>query len=767
MRISLFLRLFAVLAVLAPVVGVVAAEPTRGQLVYEQKCAKCHGPQGEGTSDYSEPLIGDKPVIDLVRVIEKTMPEDKPEACVGEEAKAVAEYIYDAFYSPVAQARNRPARIELSRLTVRQYRQATTDLIASFRGTFQWGEERGLRGEYFTDRRFRTRGLERREEVVRLQFGSEPVLKDLLKDAEEYSARWQGSLLAPETGDYEIIVRTENGMRLWLNNNTQPLMDRWVKSGSDTEFRESIWLQGGRVYPIKLEIFKAKNEKTASIELAWKRPHHTDETIAARFLSPQTNPEVFLVTTPFPPDDRSVGYERGTSVSKSWAVATTDGAIETAAYVSERLPQFLGVRGETRGGSGGNDSSEDLKNKAREFCRKFVERAFRQPLTPEQQRLYIDQQFEAAADVETAVKRVVLLTMKSPRFLYHQIDGEPNNPYHVAARLSFGMWDSLPDAELLRAAAAGELATREQVAQQAERMASDLRAQAKLNVFFEQWLRLDHLTELAKDSELYGDFTPEIISDLRTSLELLVDEVLTSPDPDFRRLLTTDEIYLNARLANFYHAETKDLAEGAFGKVRFEPEHRAGVLTHPYLMAGFSYTSTTSPIHRGVFVARSLLGRALKTPPIAVSPLAPDLHPNLTTRDRIALQTKEETCQSCHAMINPLGFALENFDAVGRYRTQEKGQPLDVAGSYLTRAGETREFRGARGLAEFLAASDEVHAAVVEQMFHFLVKQPIRAYGPETLPQLTKSFVEHNFSLRQLTVDIMAASALPNATHTP
>ena len=159
-----------------------------------------------------------------------------------------------------------------------------------------------------------------------------------------------------------------------------------------------------------------------------------------------------------------------------------------------------------------------------------------------------------------------------------------------------------------------------------------------------------------------------------------------------------------------------------------EPRERAGVLTHPYLMASFAYTASSSPIHRGVFIARSVLGRVLRPPPEAVAPLAPDLHPDLTTRQRVTLQTKPESCQSCHGMINPLGFTLEHFDAVGRYRNEEKGRPIDATGSYETRAGEMVKFDGVRDLAAFLAGSEETHTAFVQQLFHYLVKQPVRAY---------------------------------------
>jgi hypothetical protein len=194
--------------------------------------------------------------------------------------------------------------------------------------------------------------------------------------------------------------------------------------------------------------------------------------------------------------------------------------------------------------------------------------------------------------------------------------------------------------------------------------------------------------------------------------------------------------------------------------VKLDDGRRAGVLSHPYLMAGFAYTSTSSPIHRGVFISRSVLGRALRTPPEAVAPLAPDLHPDLTTRQRVVTQTSPQACQMCHAMINPLGFALENFDAVGRYRTEENGKPVDATGGYTTRAGEERKFAGPRELADFLASSDEAHAAFVEQLFHYLVQQPIRAYGNQTLPDLKKAFVQEKFNIRAAMVEIMAASAL-------
>ena len=117
--------------------------------------------------------------------------------------------------------------------------------------------------------------------------------------------------------------------------------------------------------------------------------------------------------------------------------------------------------------------------------------------------------------------------------------------------------------------------------------------------------------------------------------------------------MRADYVYLNGRLAQLYGANLS--ADAPFQKVTLEQGERAGLLSHPYLMSSFAYTATSSPIHRGVFIARSVLGRVLRPPPEAVAPLAPDLHPDLTTRQRVAIQTQPESCRSCHGMINPLG----------------------------------------------------------------------------------------------------------------
>ncbi len=775
---------FALVA-LAAVAPLARAEETRtGEQIYKQMCSRCHGAKGEGTKKYELPLTGDRSVAQLAGVIDRTMPEGDPDALDAEGAKRVAQFMYDRFYSPDAQARINPPRVELSRLTVKQYRNSVADLVGSFRNSPKIEEKQGLRGEYFNARNFQNgkRQIDRTDPEVSFDFGKQPPTADPEPkekfDPHTFSIRWEGSVWAPDTGVYEFVVKTDHALRLWVNDPRKALIDAWVKSGDGTEFRANVFLLAGRAYPIKLEFSKAKQgvddskkgvippTKPAFVSLNWKRPNRALEVIPARHLTPQKLPEVAVIETPFPPDDRSLGWERGSTVSKEWDAATTEAAFETAAYILARLPEL----------SGAQPGAGDRVAKLKAFCATLADRAFRRPLTDSEKALFIDRQFDAAADPELAVKRVVLLVLKSPRFLYPDAGGSPEQ-HATATRLAFALWDAPPDKELFDAAAAGKLGTRAEVAKQAERMMLDPRAKAKVREFLITWLKLDQPKDLSKDAKRFPGFDAEVASDLRTSLELLLDDVMWSENSDFRQLFLAEETYFNGRLASFYGVESPadaarrlilkfhgiDLpADLAFKKVKFEPDRRGGVLTHPYVAASLAYIGETSPIHRGVFIGRGLLGIGIRPPQEAFTPIAPDLHPNLTTRERVSLQTKPAACAGCHTIMNPLGFSLENFDAVGRWRETERDKPVDATGSYETRSGKVEKFSGAKELAKFLANSEETQYAFAQQAFHHFVKQPVRAYGLTKPDELRKTFAENGYNMRKLIVEICATAAMPS-----
>lgn len=765
---------------------------------------------------YDDALQGDRSLENLTRYIDKAMPEDDPDMCTGKDAAAVARYIYNAFYSREARIRKRPPRVELVHLTNRQYVNTVADLLKHFTGADAAATgEPGLRAVYYDAKDFNgdKKLRERVDRQIDFDF-NDPAFAPKLTSTNGFSIQWHGSLIADETGDYELVLKTPNGARLWLNDPEEPLIDAWVASGQLNEHKATIRLLGGRIYPLRLQLFKFK-DKQASVSFQWKPPHSPLQVIPARNLSTAAATPTFVVTTRFPPDDSSVGYERGVAVSKAWDEATTQAAIEAANYVVANLDRL----------SRSKPTDTNRVARVESFCAEFVATALRRPLTEDQQESFVSTPFRTAKKMEDAVKRIVLLSLKSPRFLYPGLAAGRPDDFEIAERLAFGLWDSLPDAELAKLAAQGGLHTREEVAQQANRMLGDPRARAKLQAFLQHWLQMDRVEEVAKDDKLFPGFTPEIVADLRTSLNLFLADAVWNGPGDQRTLLLADYLYLNNRLADFYGVTTNMVtpsppsilphepeatplpplsspsagaervavgrdrsgsadqdaklssgnspsASGAgeggashkftddFVKVTLDPGQRSGVLTHPYLLSTFAYQKQTSPIHRGVFLTRNIVGRSLRPPPVAQTFDDASFAPDLTMREKVAQLTRPQACQSCHSVINPLGFSLEHYDAVGRFRTREHDRPIDAVSEYSTDDGQTIRLTGARDVAEFAINSEQAQNGFIEQLFHAVAKQPMLAYGPDVMTDLRQSFVASQFNLPRLLAKIATIASL-------
>jgi cytochrome c553 len=737
--------------------------PLEGKEIFQQRCAKCHGREGQGVkSKYNDRLEGNLTLSKLTRYIERNMPDDDPGSCTGKQAEAVARYVHESFYSRAARARKHPARIELVRLTNKQYLTSVADLLGHFTGAEQPpATNHGLKATYHNSRHLDEKTAFERVDP-RIEFDWAEASPDKEHGTNEFSIEWRGSLIADETGEFEFMVNTPNGVRFWLNDPDEPAIDAWVSSGQATEHCVTMRLLGGRVYPIKLNLFKYK-DKRASISLEWKPPHGTQRVIPARNLLTSPSNPTFVVSTSFPADDSSLGYERGAGISKAWDEATTQAAIEVAGYVVSKLDTL----------SHSKPMDKNRPEKVKAFSEELVATAFRRPLTEEQKRVLIANQFRKTAKTDDALKRVVVLALKSPEFLYVGLNREHLDQFDIAERLSFTLWDSLPDRDLRKVAVEGRLKTEAQIAGQVQRMLTDERTRAKVQQFLQHWLQMDRTEPVPKDAALFPGFKPEIIADLRTSLNVFLEDTVWSGTADYRNLLLADYLSLNARLAEFYGATSNRVGELArlnegtqgefdnddFVRVRLEGEQRSGVLTHPYLLSAFSYQKLTSPIHRGVFLTRNIVGRSLKPPPMAMNFNDGEFAPSLTMREKVTQLTKPQACQSCHSVINPLGFSLESFDAVGRFRNLENDQPVNASSEYVSDDGETVRLSSARDIAEFAVRSDQAQNAFIEQMFHFMVKQPIGAFGPDVTDKLRTGFVASEFNVQRLLSEIATIAA--------
>ena len=741
------------------------ADPRTGEVVYREDCMRCHGPVGQGVAGKAdEPLVGEKSIEALARYIAREMPEDDPGTLSIADATASAEHIHRAFYSAEARARNHPPRIELAHLTVRQYRESIADLLGSLRGVAATTESGGLAGSYRglpdgdttnVSAKNEVKLIDRVDPSLDFDFGEKSPAPG--GKPNQFRINWTGSLLAPDTGEYEFRLTTPNGARLYVNvpeSGTQKdsNIDLWVSSGKPRSGQATLFLLGGRSYPLKVEFFKYK-EKTAGVKLEWRPPGGVWTVIPPSNLSPRHSSFVHVVSVPLPPDDASVGYERGASVSREWTEAVAKGAMQVSAMVGPNLFALAGTKPE----------APDRAEKLKAFSLRFAQLAYRRPLNAEQRR-DLERIYSADVAPEIAAKRAFIFTLSNPAFLYPGLG--PQDDYAVASRLALTLWDSVPDNALLQAAAAGQLKTEAQVRKQAQRLLKDPRAKAKLRDFLHHWLHVEEGAEIAKDQQEYPGFDQAVVMDLRTSLDLFTEGVVWSEASDYRQLLLGDTILMNERLAKFYGQKVE--AGAGFQPVRMDADQRGGVLTHPFVLATFSYTKSSSPIHRGVFVTRNILGRMLKPPPMAIAFMDDKFDPSFTMREKVTELTAKPACQSCHVTINPLGFSFERFDAVGRVRATDNHKPVDATSEYTAADGQVIKLSGARDVAKHAAESAAGQAGFVRNLFQSLVKQPPAAYSPELLGRLTDQFRADHFHIRNLAVEVAVVAAFrPAGAATP
>ena len=387
------------------------------------------------------------------------------------------------------------------------------------------------------------------------------------------------------------------------------------------------------------------------------------------------------------------------------------------------------------------------------FIDAFGRRAWRRPLNAEEQDRLLAL-FDAAPDLmgdpaaepgdaplpfepgdpeadpyRAGVLRVVEALLQSPHFLYRievgaPVPGDPTlrqlDAYEVASRLSYFLWRSMPDAELFDAASRDGLSTADAVAQQTRRMLADPRAREGLWSFFEQWLQLDGIAGLDRDPRYFPGFDATQKQLLSDEARAFVEHQVWGGTGDLARLFDSDEGFRNAKLAAFYGESVAGMpADGTMAPARLDPQRRRGVLTLGAVLARHSKPTMSSPIHRGIFVREQILCTALPSPPPNVPTVAPDPDPNLTTREKFAEHTANEGCASCHRLIDGLGFAFEHYDAVGRWRDDELGNPIDSSGQVVATLDLDGTYADGPALAEALAGSEQVHRCVTTQVFRY------------------------------------------------
>lgn len=419
------------------------------------------------------------------------------------------------------------------------------------------------------------------------------------------------------------------------------------------------------------------------------------------------------------------------------------------------------------------------------FIEEFGYRAFRRPLLESEGEPLLALFREASPEwgFETGIELVIQAFLQSPQLLYRTeslaSSGEsavgsgvlPLDSYQIASRLSYLLWNTMPDAELFSLADAGQLTDVEVIRAQAERMLADERARVTVTDFYEQWLGLESFAGLSREIE--GAESESAFNDSwRASLVRFVEHTFWDEGGNVESLLTSPSVFADPELAALYglsggdaanDLSGGDAANGLSGDATgsYLDPNRAGVLTQPGLMSLLAHADQSAPVQRGKFVREQLLCHQLPPPPPDVDTTPPDPAPDATTRERFREHSANQRCASCHRLLDPVGFGLESFDHIGRYRTEEYGIPVDTSGSVEDSTDPNLEgpFDGALELASKLAVSPQVEACLATQWFRYGMGRAEQTEDMCSLEQAKQDFAAAGGDFKQLLVALTLTDA--------
>jgi hypothetical protein len=347
----------------------------------------------------------------------------------------------------------------------------------------------------------------------------------------------------------------------------------------------------------------------------------------------------------------------------------------------------------------------------------------------------------------------------SPHFLFRiESDKSPNDPadkhslndYELASRLSYFLWSSLPDADLFASADKGDLHTDAVLEGHVQRMLKDPKSQALVDNFAEQWLQLRILNEITPDPERFPEFSPELREDMKRETRRFFEHVMRE-DRSILEFLDGTYTFVNERLAKHYGLENVKGSE--FQQVSLEGKNRAGLLTQASILTLTSNPDRTSPVKRGKWVMEVILDRPPPPPPANVPELeeTAKAQPNSTLRQQLELHRQNASCASCHRVMDQLGFGMENFDAIGRWRETENGKPLDTTGELP--GGDS--FKGPVELASVLRRKQcEFGECLAEKMLTYALGRGLEYYDRCATDKIVTSMKEKNFRFSVLVAEI-------------
>ncbi|MFZ5894816.1 MAG: DUF1592 domain-containing protein [Myxococcota bacterium] len=397
----------------------------------------------------------------------------------------------------------------------------------------------------------------------------------------------------------------------------------------------------------------------------------------------------------------------------------------------------------------------------RTFIEQFGERVYRRPLSDSEVQSYValysegPKIFPEQSDFQAGVRLLIQAFLQSPHFLYRIEssatikDGSvPLDGYETASRLSYALWDTMPDAALLSAAEAGGLSTPAAVAEQARRLLASPRAQPVLEHLHYQLLNVERYRAISRFPQ---EHLPDIAAEENRRF---VQHILFTRDGSLKDLLTSTETFVNKPLAELYGL-TGDFSAD-YQLVQLDPQQRSGFLTQVGFLASNANSGVPDPIHRGVFLARRMACINVPMPPPNIPPL-PAAN-GRTNRETVTAHTEAPgtVCVGCHGQfINPFGFPFEYYDGLGRYRTEDNGHPVDGAASLAL--DEMPRVSNAIELAQALVASKQVHECYAKHLLEFTLGRLSGAEDEALIKQLAQSSQAQGMSIKELETQIVSS----------
>jgi uncharacterized protein DUF1592/uncharacterized protein DUF1588/uncharacterized protein DUF1595/uncharacterized protein DUF1585/uncharacterized protein DUF1587 len=402
----------------------------------------------------------------------------------------------------------------------------------------------------------------------------------------------------------------------------------------------------------------------------------------------------------------------------------------------------------------------------RAFIATFGRRAWRRALTTDELDRWTAVVSGIAAsfqDVEKGLELAVAGVLESPNFLYRVELGAPDpsastrlryTGAEMATRLSYFILGTTPDDALLQAAQDGRLDTRSGIEAEARRLLAMPAAHEALGRFFSEHLKLDRLEGLSKDRTLFPLMSPTLMASMRGELERLVDQIVFAPRSDFREVFITKNAFVNAELARLYDLPAVP-SDDYSPTMHPANSMRSGILTTAAFLALNAHERTTSPTYRGRFIRQSLLCQEIPPPPPGVNTTLPDdssMGPE-TLRQKIErLHLRNPTCAGCHSRMDPLGFGLENFDAIGAYRTTDNGLPIDSSGMI-----DGKSFGNARELAAILHDEPDVAVCMSRMAYRWAAGHRETDGEAPAVDALARAFASSGYDFKEMAVALVTS----------